>query len=151
MYGLYTFALVLYFATPGDVAFVAEQRGFQILAGVGLLVIGLVALHAVGDRLARRFRADQIADRHLDLADPSVDGCAHFGVAEIELGGLQRRFGGLHIGDGFAIGVIALVVVTPGHDVITDKLRAAFELAAVNTTRALAASSWAWALSTSAA
>jgi hypothetical protein len=34
---------------------VAEQRGFQILAGVGLLVIGLVALHAVGDRLARRY------------------------------------------------------------------------------------------------
>ena len=63
------------------------------------------------------------------LPTPSVDGCAHFGVAEIELGGLQRRFGGLHIGDGFAIGVIALVVVTPGHDVITDKLRAAFELA----------------------
>jgi len=55
MYGLYTFSLVLYFATPGDVAFVAEQRGFQILAGVGLLVIGLVALHAVGDRLARRY------------------------------------------------------------------------------------------------
>ena len=54
MYGLYTFALVLYFATPDDVAFVAEQRGLQILAGIGLLALGLLAVHAVGDRLAQR-------------------------------------------------------------------------------------------------
>ena len=61
MYGLYTFSLVLYFATPGDVAFVAEQRGLQILAGIGLLVIGLVALHAVGDRLTRRYPQPDLA------------------------------------------------------------------------------------------
>ena len=61
MYGLYTFSLVLYFATPGDVAFVAEQRGFQILAGIGLLVLGLLALHFVGDRLARRYPQPELA------------------------------------------------------------------------------------------
>lgn len=55
MYGLYTFALVLYFATPDDVAFVAEQRGLQILAGIGLLALGLIAVHAVADRLALRY------------------------------------------------------------------------------------------------
>ena len=31
MYGLYTFALVIFLAAPGDVAFEAEERGVQIL------------------------------------------------------------------------------------------------------------------------
>ncbi|MGB3592959.1 MAG: FUSC family protein [Ornithinimicrobium sp.] len=61
MYGLYTFALVLYFATPGDVAFVAEQRGVQILAGIGLLVLGLLAVHAVADRLAQHYPQPELA------------------------------------------------------------------------------------------
>jgi hypothetical protein len=61
MYGLYTFALVLYLAAPGDVAFEAEERGFQILAGIALLIIGLAILHAVGDRLARRYPQPEMA------------------------------------------------------------------------------------------
>ena len=119
-----------------------------------------VSIEAGIDRIDRNQRrqhrrrgpgGDEIADRHLDLADPAVDGRAHLGVVEIELCGLQRRFGRLHIGDGFAIGVVALVVVAPGDHGIADQLRAALELAWVKTTRALAASSCAWALSTSAA
>ena len=54
MYGLYTFALVLYIAAPDDVAFEAEERGLQFLAGIALLIVGLAILHRVGDRLARR-------------------------------------------------------------------------------------------------
>ena len=40
MYGLYTFALVLLLSAPGGVGFEAEERGFQILVGVALLVLG---------------------------------------------------------------------------------------------------------------
>ncbi len=61
MYGVYTLALVLYIATPGDVAFVAEQRGLQILAGIGLLALGLLAVHAVADRLAQRYPQPELA------------------------------------------------------------------------------------------
>ncbi len=47
MYGLYTFAVVLLLATPGQVAFEAEERGLQILLGVGLLCLGLIVLEAM--------------------------------------------------------------------------------------------------------
>ena len=53
MYGLYTFSLILLLAAPGQVAFEAEERGFQILVGVGLLVVGLFVIHALGARLAK--------------------------------------------------------------------------------------------------
>jgi len=61
MYGLYTFALVLFLAAPGDVAHEAEERGVQILAGVALLIIGLAALHLIADRLARRYPQPELA------------------------------------------------------------------------------------------
>ncbi len=54
MYGLNTFALVMLLASPGQVGFEAEQRGFQILAGVALLVLGLAVVHALANWLARR-------------------------------------------------------------------------------------------------
>jgi MFS family permease len=54
MYGLYTFSLVLLLAAPGQVGFEAEERGFQILLGVGLLVVGLFIIHALGRWLAKR-------------------------------------------------------------------------------------------------
>jgi len=54
MYGLYTFSLVILLAAPGQVGFEAEQRGFQILVGVGLLVVGLFIVHALGNWLAKR-------------------------------------------------------------------------------------------------
>ncbi len=61
MYGLYTFSLVLFVAAPDDVAFEAEERGFQILAGIALLIVGLAILHGIGDRLARRYPQPELA------------------------------------------------------------------------------------------
>jgi hypothetical protein len=61
MYGLYTFALVLYLAAPDDVGFEAEERGFQILAGIAILIVGLAVLHAIADRLARRYPQPDLA------------------------------------------------------------------------------------------
>ena len=47
MYGLYTFALVMLLASPGQVGFEDEERGLQILAGIALLVVGLFVVHAL--------------------------------------------------------------------------------------------------------
>jgi hypothetical protein len=55
MYGLYTFGLVLVLAPPGQVASEAEQRGVQILIGVGLLVVGLGIIGAAGRWLAKHY------------------------------------------------------------------------------------------------
>ena len=54
MYGLYTFSLVMLLAAPGQVGFEAEERGFQILAGVALLAVGLAVVHALAKRFAAR-------------------------------------------------------------------------------------------------
>jgi Fusaric acid resistance protein-like len=54
MYGLYTFSLVLLLSAPGQVGFEAEERGFQILVGIGLLVGGLVVVRALGNWLSKR-------------------------------------------------------------------------------------------------
>ncbi len=61
MYGLYTFGLVLLLAPPGQVASEAEQRGVQILIGVGLLVVGLVIVHAAGRWLAKHHPQPELA------------------------------------------------------------------------------------------
>ena len=61
MYGLYTFSLVLFMASPGDVGFEAEERGFQILAGIALLILGLAVLHLITGRLARRYPQPELA------------------------------------------------------------------------------------------
>ena len=61
MYGLYTFSLVVFLAAPGQVGFEAEERGFQILVGIGLLVVGLVIVHALGGWLAKRDPQPELA------------------------------------------------------------------------------------------
>src|SRR4029079_18533333 len=61
MYGLYTFSLVLALAAPGQVATEAEHRGFEILVGIGLLVIGLFTVHALGNAQARRHPQPELA------------------------------------------------------------------------------------------
>ena len=63
MYGLITFSLVLFLASPGDVAFEAEERGFQILAGIALLILGLAVLHPIMGRLARRYPQPELASK----------------------------------------------------------------------------------------
>jgi len=52
-YGLYTFSLVLFLAAPGQVGVEAEERGFQILVGIGLLVVGLFIVHALAAWLSK--------------------------------------------------------------------------------------------------
>ena len=60
-YGLYTFSLVLVLAAPGQVGFEAEERGFQILVGIGLLVVGLFIVHALATWLAKRHPQPELA------------------------------------------------------------------------------------------
>ena len=61
MYGLYTFSVVLLLAAPGQVGFEAEERGFQIFVGIGLLIVGLAVVHALGSRLARSHPQPELA------------------------------------------------------------------------------------------
>jgi hypothetical protein len=61
MYGLITFSLVLLLAAPGQVGFEAEERGFQILVGIGLLVVGLAVVHALGTWLSKRDPQPELA------------------------------------------------------------------------------------------
>jgi hypothetical protein len=61
MYGLYTFSLVLLLSAPGQVGFEAEERGVQIFIGIGLLVAGLAIVHALGDRVAKRYPQPELA------------------------------------------------------------------------------------------
>jgi hypothetical protein len=61
MYGLYTFSLVLFLASPGQVGYEAEERGVQILVGIGLLVVGLFIIHALGAWLADRDPQPELA------------------------------------------------------------------------------------------
>jgi uncharacterized membrane protein YccC len=61
MFGLITFSLVLLLATPGHVGFEAEERGFQILVGTGLLVVGLAIVHALAAWAAKRDPQPELA------------------------------------------------------------------------------------------
>jgi hypothetical protein len=61
MYGLYTFSLVLALAALGQIGFEAEERGVQILAGIGLLVVGLVILESLGRWLTKRYPQPELA------------------------------------------------------------------------------------------
>src|SRR3954454_9857773 len=69
MYALYSCSLVLLLAAPsGEVGFEAEERGFQILLGVGLLVVGLHVLHAIAAWLAERDPQPELAPTWRPLA-----------------------------------------------------------------------------------
>jgi uncharacterized membrane protein len=61
MYGLITFSIVLLLATPEHVGFAAEERGCQILAGIGLLVVGLAIIHALAAWAAKRDPQPELA------------------------------------------------------------------------------------------
>ncbi len=62
MYGLYTFSLVLALSAPGHVGTEAAHRGSEILAGIGILVIGLAVIHAAADWLAKHSPQPELAD-----------------------------------------------------------------------------------------
>ena len=54
-YALFTFALVLALAPPGHAGSEASHRGSEILIGIGILVIGLAIIHALGSWLSERY------------------------------------------------------------------------------------------------
>jgi MFS family permease len=60
-YGLYTFAIVFALAAPAHVASEAKERGFEILAGIALLVLGLAVIHALATRLSKHDPQPELA------------------------------------------------------------------------------------------
>lgn len=60
-YALYTFAIVLALSTPGNVGTEAAHRGSEILAGIGILVVGLAVIQALGAWLSKRFPQPELA------------------------------------------------------------------------------------------
>ena len=60
-YTLYTFALVLTLSTPGNGATEAVQRGAEVLAGIAILVLGLVIVHLLGVSLSKRYPQPELA------------------------------------------------------------------------------------------
>ena len=61
-YGFYTFALVLVLSPPGQTGSEAEHRGFEILAGIAILAVGLAILYPLGTWLAKRYPEPELAD-----------------------------------------------------------------------------------------
>ena len=68
MYGLYTFSVVLLLAAPGRVGFEAEERGLQILVGIGILVVGLAIVYALSRWLTTRDPQPELAPGGLNNA-----------------------------------------------------------------------------------
>ena len=61
-YGLYTFGLVLVLSPPGHAGSEAAHRGSEILAGIGILVVGLAIVHLLGTWLAKRYPEPELAE-----------------------------------------------------------------------------------------
>ena len=61
-YALYTFALVLALSPPGDVGTEAAHRGSEILVGIGILVVVLAVLQAIGSWLSKRYPQPDLAN-----------------------------------------------------------------------------------------
>jgi Fusaric acid resistance protein-like len=61
MYGLYTFSLVLVLSAPGHVGYEAEERGVQILVGIGILVVGLAVVTVLAGWLRKRYPQPELA------------------------------------------------------------------------------------------
>jgi Fusaric acid resistance protein-like len=60
-YALFTFALVLVLAPPGHAGSEAGHRGSEILIGIGILVVGLAIIHALGNWLSKRYPEPELA------------------------------------------------------------------------------------------
>jgi hypothetical protein len=60
-YALFTFALVLALAPPGDAGSEAAHRGSEILIGTGILVVGLAIVKALGDWETERYSDPELA------------------------------------------------------------------------------------------
>jgi len=61
-YALYTFALVLVLAPPGQAGSEAAHRGAEILIGIAVLAVGLTILYPLGTWQAKRHPEPELAD-----------------------------------------------------------------------------------------
>jgi len=61
-YSLCTFALVLAISPSGQVGSEAAHRGFEILAGIAILVVGLAILYPLAAWLSKRYPEPELAD-----------------------------------------------------------------------------------------
>jgi hypothetical protein len=62
-YALYTFALVLVLAPPGQAGSEAAHRGVEILIGIAVLAVGLTVLYPLGTWQSKRHPQPELADR----------------------------------------------------------------------------------------
>jgi len=70
-YALFTFSLVLALAPPGQAGAEAAHRGFEILAGIAILVAGLAILHPLATWLAKRYPEPELAGRDEPAKSPA--------------------------------------------------------------------------------
>jgi hypothetical protein len=70
-YGLFTFGLVLVLSPPGQAGSEAAHRGFEILAGIGILVVGLTILYPLAAWLSKRYPEPELADSDEPAESPA--------------------------------------------------------------------------------
>jgi len=61
-YALFTFALVLVLAPPGQAGAEAAHRGVEILVGIAILAAGLTILYPLGTWQSKRYPQPELAD-----------------------------------------------------------------------------------------
>jgi hypothetical protein len=54
-------AIVLVLAPPGQAGSEAAHRGSEILIGIGILIVGLAIIHALGTWLSKRYPDPELA------------------------------------------------------------------------------------------
>ena len=69
-YALFTFALVLVLAPPGQAGAEAAHRGIEILIGIAVLAAGLTILYPLGTWQSKRYPQPELADRDEPAESP---------------------------------------------------------------------------------
>jgi hypothetical protein len=70
-YALYTFALVLVLAPPGQAGSEAAHRGSEILIGIAILAAGLTILYPLGTSQSKRHPQPELADTDQPAKPPN--------------------------------------------------------------------------------
>ena len=61
-YAFWTFAVILALSPPGQVGTEAAHRGSEILVGIGILVVALAIMHALGNWLNKHYPQPELAE-----------------------------------------------------------------------------------------